>query len=274
MHDLVVEMLAASAGGCTATLLGHPLDCIKVRLQAEQSGLSTTARAARMLREEGAAVFLRGVAPPLANAAVMNTAMFVAFAECRRRMPDTALGAFASGAVAGVATATLSTPFDYLKIQAQLRGTSALAVLGATVRAPGKLFRGHGMNCCREGVFTAVYLGCYDLLRVAITGESAPEARLPLPMAAAVSATTGALAWVANYPFDTVKSLQQAVPPGEAMANRTSALAAAKLLWRSGGVAAFYKGLAPSTARAVLVTCSRLVAYEWVRATLGPGGGA
>ena len=266
MHDLAVETLSASAGGCVATLLGHPLDSIKVRLQATQSGLSTVGMARRMLRDEGAASFLRGVAPPLTNAVLMNTAMFLVFAECRRRMPDGAFGAFASGAAAGVATATLSTPFDYLKIQAQLRGASPLEVVARACRAPSKLFKGHAMNCCREGVFTAVYLGAYDLLRVAITGDSDMKARLPLPTVAAVSAATGAVAWVANFPFDTVKSVQQA----ESNAKATSPTAAIRALWRSGGIRAFYRGLAPSTARPVLFTCSRLVAYEWVRSRLGP----
>ena len=220
---------------------------------------STAARAARMLREEGVQAFARGVGPPLVNAALMNSLMFVVFAECRRMLPDNAFGAFASGAIAGVATATLSTPFDYLKIQAQVRGSRPLAVLGAT--RPGVLFRGHAMNMLREGVFTCVYLGSYDAVRSASFGEERP----PLPAVAAVSAASGALAWACNYPFDAVKTAQQAVPPG---APRRSAVDAARALWRGGGAAAFFRGLGPSTTRAVLVTCSRLVAYEWVRGAM------
>lgn len=258
-----VEILAGSASGLFCTLIGHPLDCVKVRQQSERGRpTSTAARAARMLREEGTTAFARGVGPPLVNAAVVNSLMFLVFAECRRQLPDGALGAFASGAVAGVATATLSTPFDYLKIQSQLRGSRPLAVLGATLRAGGAgriiLYRGHAINCLREGVFTCVYLGIYDAVRTASFGEERP----PLPAVAAVSAASGALAWVANYPFDTVKTAQQAVPPG---APRRNAVDAARSIWRGGGAASFFRGLAPSTARAILVTSSRLVVYEWVR---------
>ena len=262
MRDAAVEIVAGSASGLICTLIGHPLDCVKVRQQADAARgrpTSTAARAARMLREEGVQAFARGIGPPLVNAALMNSLMFVVFAECRRMLPDNALGAFASGAIAGVATATLSTPFDYLKIQAQVRGSRPLAVLGAT--RPGVLFRGHAMNMLREGVFTCVYLGSYDAVRSASFGEERP----PLPAVAAVSAASGALAWACNYPFDTVKTAQQAVPPG---APRRSAVDAARALWRGGGAAAFFRGLGPSTTRAVLVTCSRLVAYEWVRGAL------
>ena len=53
-----------------------------------------------------------------------------------------------------------------------------------------------------------------------------------------------------------------AAPPS---APRAGLARAVRTLWRRGGVGAFYAGLAPSTARAVLVTTSRLVAYEHVR---------
>ena len=129
----------------------------------------------------------------------------------------------------------------------------------ATVGADGALFRGNAANCLREGVFTAVYLGAYDACRVALSGGGD---RPPTRVVAAVAATTGALAWVANYPFDTVKSVQQSAPPS---APRAGLARAVRTLWRRGGVGAFYAGLAPSTARAVLVTTSRLVAYEHVR---------
>ena len=256
--QLVAEAVAASASGCAATLLGHPLDCLKVRMQAEQQS-SALQTALRMLKQDGVAAFARGMGPPLLNAVLMNTAMFVVFAECRRRtaaLGDVA-GALASGAFAGVATATLSTPFDYVKIQAQLRGAPPLRVLADALRARA-LFRGHAANCLREGVFTAVYLGAYDACRVALSGGARPPTRV----GAAVAATTGALAWVANYPFDTVKSVQQSAPPS---APRAGLARAVRTLWRRGGVGAFYAGLAPSTARAVLVTTSRLVAYEHVR---------
>jgi len=201
----------------------------------------------------------------------MNSLMFLTFAEFRRRLPETFAAALFSGAVAGVVTATLSTPFDYVKIQAQIRGAAPLDVLGAALREPrplAVLFRGHASNCLREGVFTAVYLGSYDVARAHLV--VAGDARPPLYAVAAASAASGALAWVANYPFDTVKSVQQSAPPGTAS---RSGLGAAQALWRRGGLAAFYRGIGPSTARAILVTCSRLVAFEWIRGLLVPTPG-
>ena len=80
-----------------------------------------------------------------------------------------------------------------------------------------------------------------------------------------VSAATGGLAWAACYPFDGVKSVQQGVPLNGNEAKRTIRGAAAEL-WRRGGVRGFYGGLGASLARACMVTSSRLLAYEEVKA--------
>ena len=50
-------------------------------------------------------------------------------------------------------------------LQAQL-GTGAGAVRHVIdARAPALLYTGHCMNMLREGIFTAVYLGLYDVVR-------------------------------------------------------------------------------------------------------------
>jgi len=90
---------------------------------------------------------------------------------------------------------------------------------------------------------------------------------MPLALVALTSATTGALAWIAAYPFDTVKSVQQGVPPG-APAAKHSAVHMARRLLAEHGIGAFYRGIGSSTLRAVLVTCTRLVAYEQAKAAL------
>lgn len=289
LDGLPLEIVASVTAGCTATFLGHPLDCIKVRLQAQQRpGLTTLSCALEMLKIEGPRAFFRGLGPPLLEKVLGSTLMFVAFEEARRRLPDTAAGALLAGALSGVATSVLSTPTDWVKVQAQIRSVSVRTVLadvlhaGALRSLPSTLFTGHVMNMLREGVFTAVYLGLYARLKTAfITPPPAggvgatPSAAPPLHLVAAASATTGALAWASAFPFDSVKSMQQAQPAfvsGKRSSARSSVSGAAAALWQQGGVSAFYRGLSASTARAVLVTCSRLFTYEWVKGVLGRSG--
>ena len=310
--SLATEAACSAAAGVTSTCLGHPLDCVKVRLQTAKPGLTTLGCASEMLRTEGLGAFAKGLSPPLANAVLLNTVMFVAFAEAQRRLPQDTLGSLLAGGVAGVAQAFLTTPLDWLKIQAQLSaavggGSSSALLLQTLRRRPGLLYLGHSMNLLREAAFTACYLGLYARIRHALAPG---DARMPLSLVAAVSATTGALAWLVCYPFDVVKSVQQvaclclpvhARPTTVTTSHRPPAArdelcicsdspsllfpscqaqppakpgplssigGAARHVWAQGGWRGFYRGAAASTARAVLVTCSRLVAYEQAKAVL------
>ena len=124
MTSLTTEAAASAAAGVASTILGHPLDCVKVRLQtAKQSGgrLTTLGCARQMLQQEGASAFARGVGPPLANAMLLNTVMFVCFAEARRHLPQTTVGSLLAGGFSGVAQAFLTTPLDWLKIQVRVQ---------------------------------------------------------------------------------------------------------------------------------------------------------
>ena len=90
-------------------------------LSYESAGRLTTLGCARqMLQQEGAAAFARGIGPPLANAMLLNTVMFVCFAEARRHLPQTTVGSLLAGGLSGVAQAFLTTPLDWLKIQVRV----------------------------------------------------------------------------------------------------------------------------------------------------------
>ena len=267
------EVLASAAGGVLSTLLGHPLDCIKVRMQTGGGTGSAWAVAANMLRHEGVSSFCRGITAPLANSIIMNSVMFVAFAEGRKRLPDGASGALLAGAFSGIVQAKLTTPLDWAKIQAQCMkssmGTgsrgSGVIFLDALRKHPWLVYTGHTMNLCREGVFTALYLGLYSHVRRASDGNG--DGSSGLMSVAITSATTGAIAWLACYPFDTIKSVQQARASSPAKGKAaTIRQAVSAILQQGGGLGGFYAGAGSSTLRAMLVTCSRLVAYESVAA--------
>jgi len=245
---LMEEIAGATGAGCASTLFGHPLDTIKVHLQTNPKLGGTWEATKYLLHSNSPLVFFRGIIPPLFNAVVMNTVMFSVFEGVKQ-----SLGPMGAGFVSGIATACLSTPTDYIKIQSQLSGVSSMDLVKTTLKQhPTRLFRGHLANLGREGVFTMVYLGLYDVLR------SNSNHNNNLIEVAATSSLTGGLAWVASYSFDTVKTVVQATP------GRVSYREAVQQLWNQGGYKAFYKGCGTSTGRAVLVTSIRMITYEWI----------
>lgn len=248
---LVDHVVASTVAGLASTLLGHPLDTIKTHLQTQ-----TQPQAAwRVLTTLRWGVF-RGMGPPLVNAIVMNTIMFSVFDSFHATFQNP----FAAGLVSGFATAMVSTPTDYLKIRSQLDATSTASsswgLLRHTFQTQANpirfLYQGHVANLGREGVFTMVYLGLYHFW---LTKDNDNSVSPSLVSVALTSSLTGAMAWVVSYPFDTIKTLRQSGKNREQV-------------WRvfeRQGAKAFYKGCATSTGRAMLVTSSRMIAYECCR---------
>jgi hypothetical protein len=279
---LYQEVLGAAGAGCVSTLLGHPLDTIKTHLQTNHS-YQTSWQVATSLRSG----LWRGMGPPLMNAIVMNTVMFSVFENVKQSLggQDQELStSLLAGIGAGIATACISTPTDYVKIHAQLspQSSSSLQIVRQTLMmtkqqqaqaqpnnkkhpaAVAVFYRGHVANLLREGIFTMVYLGLYD--------QAHPQSFAEVAM---TSSLTGALAWVASYPADTIKTVCQA--------QGLSFQEATKQVWYRqqqqrkgsgngagrGSISNFYKGCGTSTGRAILVTTSRMIAYEWILGQFG-----
>jgi len=284
-HDIAGSITA----GCISTIIGHPLDTIKVHQQT-QYHLSNQSFI-RVAQTLGMNQLWRGIGPPMMNQIIMNTVMFSVFRHVKDMtssndetsflISSQNASAILAGLLSGFATACLSTPTDWFKIQAQLShqttatgrvsggGTSSISLLKNLCRENenqvGKVFqviyRGHVANLMREGVFTMVYLGLYDILSTLAKEESDKgndeHALSIMGKIIVISSFTGGLAWVCNYPFDTLKTVMQA--------NRNERISiknAVQHIWKSGGIKAFYRGIQASTGRAMLVTSTRMLAYE------------
>ena len=192
------------------------------------------------------------------------------------------IAAVTAGLLSGFAIATLSTPLDWIKIQAQLQQVSSnekydkrngMSILQNLLRenqynvmkTMRTLYRGHVPNLAREGVFTMVYLGMYDRICSFVLSHSDQEAPLHMSNIVMISAFTGACAWICNYPFDTLKTVMQGKSKhlkSEDVGTALNMKAAFQKIWRSGGVRSLYRGVQASTFRAMLVTSIRMVAYE------------
>lgn len=264
---LLPDIIGATAAGCASTILGHPLDTIKVHLQTQKaaSPKSTTGSifqvARDLVRSEGPMVFWRGMGPPLFNAILMNTVMFSVFHKVQELSGHNSLLA---GLISGIVTACISTPTDYIKIQSQLYGIDSLSVLKKNIirSQPTVLFRGHVANLGREGIFTMVYLGLYYEIISSSIGDTTLNGANPpnLLWVTFISSMTGGLAWVASYPLDTIKTVLQSSSSSDKKKKSWS-----DVIRQTGGLSALYRGCGASTGRAMLVTSTRMLVYEGIR---------
>ncbi|KAL9187820.1 LOW QUALITY PROTEIN: hypothetical protein ACHAXT_006198 [Thalassiosira profunda] len=219
------------AGSITAGCFSTPLDTIKVHQQTNPRLSKTNlVGAVHHLASGDARRLFRGIGPPMANQIVMNSVMFTVFNKVKDAASESTLlnenaASFVAGLFSGFATACISTPTDWFKIQAQMslannhnakrptRYDNMMSMLRRNIVKDGKLeqpfntlFRGHVANLGREGVFTMVYLGMYDRITQAVkerNGNASPG----MGTVVLISSFTGGLAWIANYPFDCVKTV-------------------------------------------------------------------
>uniref|UniRef100_A0A7R9ZMX7 Uncharacterized protein n=1 Tax=Craspedostauros australis TaxID=1486917 RepID=A0A7R9ZMX7_9STRA len=239
------DIIAATGAGVVTTVVGHPLDTIKVHLQANRTKQTAWQVAKDLFRQN---MLFRGIGPPIVNAVVMNACMFSVFSSIKSYLADetsstsTATSASSSllaGLISGFATACISTPTDFIKVQAQLNGIQQLAYM-RTIPLH-MMLRGHVANLAREGVFTAAYLGVYDLMHPAGFWQ-----------VAAAASVTGGFAWIVSYPFDTIKTVRQARPE----------LGYREILQMTRGN--LFRGCATSTGRAIMVTSLRMIVYDLI----------
>ena len=275
--------------GCFSTILGHPLDTIKIYQQTHTTKSKSILDIATYLARGDVLRLFRGVGPPMTNQIIMNSVMFTVFNNVKDKAKQSVYlnedsSALLAGLFAGFATACLSTPTDWFKIQAQVslsnnnnsnntkqpqRRYDMISILKCQFVKDGKfdislftrtIYRGNMANLGREGLFTMVYLGLYDRITNAVKVKSSTTQNEPLSMGyvVVISSFTGSCAWVCNYPFDTVKTAMQSSDTNKRLKLRD----AIRSIYNSGGLNAFWRGIGSSTVRAMLVTSSRMLAYE------------
>jgi solute carrier family 25 carnitine/acylcarnitine transporter 20/29 len=72
-----VDVFAGSVAGILQAIVGHPMDLVKTRMQSHNSGYANSFDCAkRVLAEEGAQGFLKGVSSPVAFSGAMNAVLF------------------------------------------------------------------------------------------------------------------------------------------------------------------------------------------------------
>lgn len=120
-------IICSTAAGVSSTLLGHPLDTLKVHIQTNPAFTAKTnngtspqnryrypiVRAAQHLLRSNhysSLVFFRGIGPPTANAAIMNILTFAVFNRVKEVFGgDGYRASLAAGIISGLASAFVST---------------------------------------------------------------------------------------------------------------------------------------------------------------------
>eukprot|EP01116_Phalansterium_solitarium_P002188 TRINITY_DN1204_c0_g1_i1.p1 TRINITY_DN1204_c0_g1~~TRINITY_DN1204_c0_g1_i1.p1 ORF type:complete len:331 (-),score=-19.47 TRINITY_DN1204_c0_g1_i1:141-1133(-) len=274
----MIDLLGGGVGGSLSTIVGQPLDTIKVRLQIQQRGQKIFDGPwdclKKTVRHEGFRGFFKGLSPPLSAAFFLNAIVFSTNAQFKSLLNRLAgRSPYAQGGLLQtVAAAELTAPIyclflcpvDLVKNRLQIQTadpanrlyTGPLDCLIKTVRQEGitGIYRGFAATLATRLVGLPVYFGGYETAR----NWLGQRGEMSLWKVAVSGSVGGALFWTTVYPIDLVKTRLQTQRAGE-----RSMLSAAKDIIRQGGLAGFYRGFAPCLLRSFPAYAMMFLGYEW-----------
>lgn len=227
-------------GGCTAgtgaTLVGHPMETMKARLQM---GLPAW---------PGLRGLYLGVAAPIAGNVPVWATYYASYRFAKHYLTPcfdegSVNGQLAVGSFAGAACAVAMTPVDAIKVRAQVKQISTRQAFGQLYRQR-ELYRAFLPTLLRMVPSSAVFFLAHDTAQA--YGFS--------PFVA--GGLAGVAEWAFILPVDTVKTRYTMIS-SQSLATVVADLSAA------GGVAAFYRGLGPTLARSFPANGAAFVCIDW-----------
>lgn len=77
------DFVAGTAAGVAITLVGHPFDTVKVRMQTAARSRTAMQVVLDTVRKEGPWALYKGMASPMATIPLLNALVFAAYAQVR-----------------------------------------------------------------------------------------------------------------------------------------------------------------------------------------------
>ena len=162
-------------------------------------------------KNSGTYGFFRGILSPLISLSILNTVNFSTYNACRRIISpivkDRSYVVPLAGSCVGIVAALISTPFELVKLQAQLSSTlggskGAMKIAVTVIRSHGltALYTGHAVNTSREVIFLSTYFSVYEALKSSLTYYIPQWFGITLS-----GGLAGSAGWLLSFPLDTVK---------------------------------------------------------------------
>eukprot|EP00760_Papus_ankaliazontas_P004330 PhM_4_TR11813/c0_g1_i1/m.58934 len=259
--------VAGLGAAAIATLVGHPMDTMKVRLQNSHGPSSLMHIVRHTFRHEGVAGFYKGVVPPLLGRSWIKAVNYGTYGGVlgMLQVPSeqtTLRDIMIAAGFAGIAATFAGAPTEVLKIRLQTDETSrgvggAGKCLAHILReeGPATLFRGTLPYLIREGPYYVFYFGTFEYVK-----RNYPHVKESTLLTFLLGGVCGVYPWVLFYPADTLKSKMMCRSSG----NQTMSVVLANTIKADGA-----RGLPRSAAvRAPSVPCARY-AVSGVRDSAG-----
>lgn len=254
-----MDLLAGVAAGTVTTLVMHPLDLAKVRLQVGRNH-SLTQAVGELVKHPREAY--RGIGPNLVGNAAGWGIYFYLYRQAKnaldaRGIEKTPLTLLAASFSTGVLTQTLTNPIWVVKTVMLASKRSDADAAQTSWGAVRQIYKYDGLRGFFRGLIpgfagtaqSAIHFVLYDLVKPKIPQEWPDTVRYVC--SSFISKSTAA---VLMYPHQVVRA--------EMQFRRIGLIDACRLVYGENGIRAFYRGLSANLVRVVPAICLTMVVYE------------
>ncbi|KIX98021.1 uncharacterized protein Z520_06100 [Fonsecaea multimorphosa CBS 102226] len=285
-----IETIAGLSAGLISTVIVHPLDIIKTRLQVDTSAhpLFNSSRAVLrdILRNEGPtrlAALYRGLTPNLVGNSAGWALYFLWYREAQDVIRTlrgytagtqlTAVDYLTASSASGLLAAILTNPIWVVKTRMLSTSSSQVGAypslthgLRAIYKTEGVRGFFHGLTPTLVGVtHGSLYFVAYEKLKL-WRKTSKKDRTLSNLDTIIASSLSKVFAGTVTYPHQLVRArLQTYDPSATTHVKRPGVIALIRQIWRNEGLVGYYKGLFPNLLRVVPSTCVTFLVYENTR---------
>lgn len=224
------EFVNGLCGGFFGTLVSHPFDTIKTRIQ---SNTASTIKQAFLMKN-----LYAGLTPPLVGIMLEKSIVFGFYNKAK----EYKLNDFYSGLVGGFMCTLIVTPVDRIKICFQNKQQFVLT----------GLYKGFIPTICRETPGFGIYFTTYNYLTNNFNKEHS------LSKTFISGALSGLNAWIFIYPSDLIKTKIQSSKEDIGIVNTIKNI----YYVNNGGFKNFYRGFSLAIMRAMPLHGGVFVGYE------------
>ncbi|GAB0136093.1 hypothetical protein EsDP_00004410 [Epichloe bromicola] len=289
----LVESIAGLSAGVVATLVVHPLDIVKTRMQIYRSAgpsspAPTTVAILRSLTSNNQAVMsslYRGLTPNLVGNATSWASFFFFKSRFERliaqrdQRPSPA-EYFIASALAGATTSALTNPVWVLKTRMLSSDKGSVGAYPSMLAGARTILQTEGVRGFYRGLAVsllgvshgAVQFAVYEPAKRMYLNEKREQGgsdpgKQSLKMAneatLVISSVAKLVAGAVTYPYQVLRSRMQNYRADERFGRGVGGVIAR--IWREEGVVGFYRGLVPGVVRVMPATWVTFLVYENVK---------
>lgn len=274
---MLVDIVAGTAAGINVTLVGHPFDTLKVRLQTQPmdkpiyNGLSDCFL--KTLKWEGFGGLYKGVSSPIMGQMFFRALLFLFYGESKRYFSQDGKRQikyyeyFICGGIGWGFSTLAECPIDFFKTQTQIQIIKSKSIPNyipefkspiecfrkvMALNGPLGAYQGFIPHLMRNVPAGAVHLGLFEICRLKFAQKDGVSVKdLALSKTLLSGAFGGWFFWFLFYPLDVVKSAFMSDNPDKSKRAYKGLRHTYSELWKQGGVNRFYKGFTPCMMRAL-----------------------